>query len=87
MLLVSESQHSDLHAGDYHLLGADLRQSREFEEKLKMADLDYSLPTLFIAECVLVYMDESQSEELLKQICKKFSTVAFINYEQVWGIF
>jgi len=48
-----------------------------------MADLDFSQPTLFIAECVLVYMDESESEELLKEIANRFSTASFINYEQV----
>lgn len=78
-----ESQHSDLHAGDYHLIGVDLRQIHEFLTKILTADLDVSQPTLFIAECVLVYMDEKQSEELLKEITKMFTTVSFINYEQV----
>ncbi|KAI1716248.1 leucine carboxyl methyltransferase domain-containing protein [Ditylenchus destructor] len=78
-----ENHHSDLIAGDYCLLGADLRQVREFDEKLKLADLDFSQPTLFIAECVLVYMDELQCDELLKEITGKFETVSFINYEQV----
>ncbi|KAH7728201.1 leucine carboxyl methyltransferase [Aphelenchoides avenae] len=79
----TESQHSDLHAGDYHLLGADLRQPREFEAKLDAAELDRSQPTLVVAECVLVYMDEAQCNALLRELASRFDTVSFVNYEQV----
>lgn len=80
---VTESQHSDLHAGDYHLLGADLRQLREFDAKLQAAELDAAHPTLVIAECVLVYMDETQCNALLRDFSARFNTVSFISYEQV----
>lgn len=60
-----------------------MRQIHEFYEKILTAELDVSQPTLFLAECVLVYMDEKQSENLLKDIAKTFTTVSFINYEQV----
>lgn len=60
-----------------------MRQIHEFSEKILTAELDVSQPTLFLAECVLVYMDEKQSENLLKDIAKTFTTVSFINYEQV----
>lgn len=72
-----------MHAGDYHLIGADLRQLREFEEKLRTADLDFSQPTIVIAECVFVYMDEQHSHELVQELARLFTTVAIINYEQV----
>lgn len=72
-----------MHAGDYQLIGVDLRQLHEFSTKIRTADLDVSQPTLFISECVLVYMDEKQSDDLLKEITKAFTTVSFINYEQV----
>lgn len=73
-----------MHAGDYHLIGADLRQMREFEYKLSTADLDFSQPTLIIAECVFVYMDEQHSFELIEYLAKLFETIAIINYEQVF---
>lgn len=79
----SENQHSDLHAGDYHLIGADLRQIREFEGKLETTGLDMSAPTIVIAECVLVYMDDQHSHELMETLAKLFETIAFVNYEQV----
>uniref|UniRef100_A0A6V7UXC5 [phosphatase 2A protein]-leucine-carboxy methyltransferase n=1 Tax=Meloidogyne enterolobii TaxID=390850 RepID=A0A6V7UXC5_MELEN len=77
------SQHSDLHCGDYHLIGADLRQIREFEQKLTTAELDNSQPTLIIAECLFVYMDLEHSYNLIKELTKYFETLALINYEQV----
>ncbi|VIO88806.1 Uncharacterized protein BM_BM1736 [Brugia malayi] len=78
-----EVEHSDLHAGDYHLVGADLRQLSEFKEKLDSCDLNYKLPTLFIAECVLVYMGTSQSDALLSACVRWFENAFFLNYEQV----
>lgn len=76
-------EHSDLHAGDYHLVGADLRQLNEFKEKLDSCDLNYKAPTLFIAECVLVYMGTSQSDALLSASVGWFEHAFFLNYEQV----
>uniref|UniRef100_A0A1I8BNB3 Leucine carboxyl methyltransferase 1 n=1 Tax=Meloidogyne hapla TaxID=6305 RepID=A0A1I8BNB3_MELHA len=78
-----ENQHSDLHCGDYHLIGADLRQIREFEQKLATAELDNSKPTLIIAECLFVYMDLEHSYNLIEELTKYFKTLALINYEQV----
>ncbi|KAM3728472.1 Leucine carboxyl methyltransferase [Dirofilaria immitis] len=78
-----EVEHSDLHAGDYHLVGADLRQLNEFKEKLESCNLNYKTPTLFIAECVLVYMGTSQSDELLSASVGWFENAFFLNYEQV----
>lgn len=78
-----EKQHCDLHAGDYHLIGADLRQLKEFQEKLSSANLDRTKPCLFIAECVFVYLDEQKTDELIAQISNSFDVVSFINYEQI----
>ncbi|VDM61926.1 unnamed protein product [Angiostrongylus costaricensis] len=50
-----EIQHSDLHCGDYSLVGADLRQWNEFRSKLDSVGIDTTLPTLFVAEDQLFY--------------------------------
>ncbi|VDM47708.1 unnamed protein product [Toxocara canis] len=78
-----ESGHSDLHAGDYELLGADLRQPDELKGKLEAGGVNFELPTLFIAECVLVYMGAAHSAQLLTELATWFNTALFINYEQV----
>jgi hypothetical protein len=57
-VIAVESHHSEMLAGDYSLIGADLRQLREFEEKLKLADvrcLDVTVAFLLIFYfCLLV---------------------------------
>lgn len=82
-ILVHEEHHSDLHAGDYHLIGADLRQHNELWTKLEHAGLNPSLPTVVLSECVLIYMDQLRCDDLLASIIRQFENCVFINYEQV----
>lgn len=67
----------------YCIIGADLRDLPALEEKLKKCHLDTQLPTLFVSECVLVYMTLEQSSSLVKWVADTFDTAMFINYEQV----
>ncbi|KAM5152323.1 leucine carboxyl methyltransferase 1 [Mantella aurantiaca] len=41
------------------------------------------LPTLLVAECVLVYMSPEKSANLLRWAADTFPTAMFVNYEQV----
>lgn len=43
----------------------------------------YRLPTLLIAECVLVYIEPNLSSQLINWAGKRFSTALFLNYEPV----
>lgn len=43
----------------------------------------YRLPTVFLSECVLVYMTPSQSSNLVRWAAETLHTVMFISYEQV----
>lgn len=74
---------TDLHGKDYHLVAANLKNLSELQHKLKECEIDYTVPTIFIAECVLVYIEKSKTDELLKWISDRFSSAVFINYEQV----
>ncbi|XP_067318058.1 leucine carboxyl methyltransferase 1-like isoform X3 [Anolis sagrei] len=67
----------------YAIIGADLRELPKLEETLKKYNLDPQLPTLLMAECVLVYMAPEHSDALLKWVADIFPTAMFINYEQV----
>lgn len=78
-----EAQHADFLAGDYCLIGADVRQKQELKSKFETAAVDFKAPTLFICECVLVYMHAYQSAEFVKTLATWFDTAVFINYEQV----
>ncbi|XP_008313284.1 leucine carboxyl methyltransferase 1 [Cynoglossus semilaevis] len=79
LLLDSRSLDSDR----YCIIAADLRDVANLESKLKKFQLNTELPTLFLSECVLVYMTPPQSFSLLHWAAKTFHTAMFINYEQV----
>ncbi|XP_046943185.1 uncharacterized protein LOC124517743 isoform X2 [Lynx rufus] len=66
----------------YAIIGADLRDLPELEEKLKKCNMNPQLPTLLITERVLVYMTPEQSANLLKWAANSFETAMFINYAQ-----
>lgn len=73
----------ELHAHDYHIIGMDLRNLTELEKKLSQSGIDFDIPTMFLTECVLVYMEPDSSSMLLRWIARQFSDIFFINYEQV----
>ncbi len=74
---------TDLHSFSYHVIGVDLRNIGDLEYKLMHCGIDFNLPTLFISECVLVYIEMSFSQRLLMWITSKFKEALFVNYEQV----
>ena len=55
--LNSSAQQTDLITDNYCLISVDLRNLDELEKKLNQCKLDRDLPTLFIAECVLVSLE------------------------------
>lgn len=67
----------------YKLLPVDLRDIDKLDHILKLADLDPSLPTFIIAECVLIYLDPESSRRLVGWASKTFSTAIFFLYEQI----
>jgi len=74
---------SEIHSGCYHLVSANLTNVGTLEAKLTSCGLDKSLPTLFIAECVLVYNETEITNKIIKYIADSFPTTFFVNYEQV----
>lgn len=73
----------ELHAKDYHLVAGDIRNISELDAKLTSFGLDKNLPTIFIAECVLVYLHTEETEQILKWAGTSFRNAVFLNYEQV----
>lgn len=45
---------------DYKLLGVDLSELSQLEKALEEAGLDSGVPTMFLAEVVLTYMENSR---------------------------
>lgn len=74
---------TDLHASNYHIMGVDLRSVDEVHNKLQQAEIDFKLPTIFLAECVLVYVEAKNCMNLLKWFSTHFESAVFVNYEQI----
>ncbi|KAM6093675.1 tRNA wybutosine-synthesizing protein 4 isoform 6-T10 [Chlamydotis macqueenii] len=68
---------------DYKLLGVDLSELFELERALEEAGLDSEIPTLFIAEVVLTYMENCRSDALIQWAAEHFSQACFLLYEQM----
>ena len=64
-------------------MAADLTDLTNLERKLTESEVSYSCPTLILAECVLVYIDQNKTSKLMTWLASKFSSCAFINYEQL----
>lgn len=76
------------HCSSYTILPADLRDITQLNNQLQMLIdrqiLDRTKPTLFLSECVLIYMTGEHSLNLLKYFSQTFSQCClFVNFEQV----
>lgn len=74
---------NEIHTSDYHLIASDIRNVGELDHKLSSHGLDKSLPTIFIAECVMVYLHPQEAENVMKWAGENFKNAVFLNYEQV----
>ena len=74
---------SQLHSKDYHLISGDLKDIPALKQLLTESGVDNKLPTLFILECVLVYIEPQSAQNLLNFICKDFRTSLIIDYDPV----
>ncbi|RMB95993.1 hypothetical protein DUI87_27527 [Hirundo rustica rustica] len=68
---------------DYKLLGVDLSELSDLERILEEAGLNNEIPTLFIAEVVLTYMENTRSDALIQWAAEHFPQACFVVYEQV----
>ncbi|VDP50597.1 unnamed protein product [Schistosoma mattheei] len=93
---VVDALHDNLHyvfeTGRFHLLSFDLRRSVQdlldvLCSTVNGAGCSKSCPTLFLAECVLVYMSPEASCQLIKGLSVNFPRASFLHYEQVGILF
>lgn len=69
---------------DYALIPGDLRDMSTVSSLLAEASIDYTLPTLFLSECVLIYMSPEESSPVIEWSAKQFTGGSvFVCYEQI----
>jgi tRNA wybutosine-synthesizing protein 4 len=80
----SSSMSVELHSADnvYHLLPVDLRSLDQLDSRL-MPLLDASVPTLFVAECVMQYMQADDSSALVQWTRRSFESCSFLSFDQI----
>ena len=70
----------------YCAFPADLRDLDRIHSHLldgEIPTLDPSLPTLFVAECVMVYLEAEHGSKILSWISSHFDLAGFVCYEQI----
>lgn len=74
---------TELSSFDYHLIGGDLRQWDQVVDRLVAHGLNRNAPTLFLSECVFIYLPPDSATSILKWIERTISDCAFALYEQI----
>ena len=69
----------------YRVLSADLREAEALSATLlsEGAGLDAALPTLFVSECVLIYLRPAEGDAAIHAVAEAFPASAFVTYEQI----
>ncbi|KAA0153000.1 hypothetical protein FNF29_03520 [Cafeteria roenbergensis] len=70
-------------AAAYALCPCDIGDPAAVDAALTSAGIDRSLPTLFLSECVLIYLRPERSDGLLAWISGAFPAAAVAIYEQI----
>lgn len=78
----SNDSQREINTNNFSLISVDLRKISELDKRLTECNVDRSVPTLFISECVLVYMSTEHSSALLRHLASSFNHCMFLKYEQ-----
>ena len=70
-----------IHSKYYNLFGCDLKYINLLDSMLQNCDLDFKKPTLFLTECVLMYMKVEVSTKVLSYASEKFQNSVFVSYD------
>eukprot|EP01125_Pyxidicula_operculata_P019711 TRINITY_DN7166_c1_g2_i2.p1 TRINITY_DN7166_c1_g2~~TRINITY_DN7166_c1_g2_i2.p1 ORF type:complete len:279 (-),score=28.67 TRINITY_DN7166_c1_g2_i2:94-930(-) len=73
----------DISSLDYSLMGVDLRDLADIEKLLIRNGVDFNSPALFLSECVLIYINPTDSGKLIEWTTRMFQQSVFIIYEQI----
>lgn len=79
---ISESPF-ELHSDQFHLMTGDLAKTESIKKCLEQCHIQADIPTMFISECVLIYLDPRDSDSLISWTSSTFKKAFFWTYEQI----
>jgi tRNA wybutosine-synthesizing protein 4 len=69
---------------DYFLIDCDIINIEKINEEFcKIPEFDYSVPTIVICECLLVYMKKDISINILQNLTNNFKNIILIEYDLI----
>ncbi|CAG8551752.1 733_t:CDS:2 [Funneliformis caledonium] len=75
---------TEIYAPDYCLISGDLREWEDnLVPRLEEHGFNRSIPTLFLSECVLIYMDPIDSNKIVQWVGDNMKVAMFIVFEQI----
>jgi tRNA wybutosine-synthesizing protein 4 len=69
--------------GNLKFLAGDLRNANEVIDTLLNAGLDIKAPTLILTECVMVYIEKFQSENLCRAFSELLTDCSWVTYDMI----
>ncbi|GFS32152.1 hypothetical protein NPIL_396311 [Nephila pilipes] len=72
-----------LNSEEYVMLGVDMQNCKELENCFHDLEIDFNVPTLFLSECALTYINLKSSNSLIHWVQAHFPNCAIVLYEQV----
>lgn len=75
--------HPYLERKQYSLIECDLRDMDSLKVLLDAAGFSHECPTLFISECVLIYMTPEEGGRIISWACETTPQSVFVTYEQI----
>ena len=64
----------------YTLASSDITKLDSLDEKLRLAGINFSLPTMVVTEFVLAYVQTTQIEALVDYFAKNFPSLCFVDF-------
>ncbi|KAJ1651869.1 carboxy methyl transferase for protein phosphatase 2A [Dispira simplex] len=75
---------TELYSPGYTLLSGDLRHFlTDLGPRLLAQGLDPTVPTLFLSECVLIYLESPHADNIIRWAATHLSSTFFLKYEQI----
>ena len=68
---------------NFILFACDLADQVKLNTRLLNYNFDFNLPTVILSECVITYMEEKDSTNLIRFLASKLPHASFIVYEQI----